>query len=83
MSSRKNKVTVEIFGENYPLKGDAEPESIMKVATILDERMRETALSNPRMPTKMVAILAALNIADEYLRLQNDYQQLLKMMKDK
>jgi len=83
MNARKSKVTVEIFGESYPLKGDADPESIMKVATLLDERMRETAFSHPRMPTMMVAILAALNIADEYLRLQNDYQQLLKMMKDK
>jgi cell division protein ZapA (FtsZ GTPase activity inhibitor) len=31
----------------------------------------------------MVAILAALNIADDYLRLQNDYQQLLRMLNDK
>jgi cell division protein ZapA len=83
VNARKNKVTVEIFGETYPLKGDAEPENILKVATLLDERMRETAFANPRMPAKMVAILAALNIADEYLRLQRDYQQLLRMMKDK
>ena len=83
MGARKSKVTVEIFGETYPLKGDAEPENIMKVATYLDERMRETAFSNPRMPIMMVAILAALNIADEYLRLQNDYQQLRRMLDDK
>ncbi len=83
MSPRKNKVTVEIFGETYPLRGDAEPENIMKVATLVDERMRETAFCNPRMPTTMVAILAALNIADEYLRLQNDYQQLRKMLTDR
>jgi cell division protein ZapA len=83
MIAKKNKVTVEIYGGTYPLKSDAEPERIIKVATLLDERMRQTAFSNPRMNTTMVAILAALNIADDYLRLQNDYQQLLRMLNDK
>ncbi|MDT8900978.1 cell division protein ZapA [Anaeroselena agilis] len=83
MGMKKHKVTVEIYGDNYPVKGDAEPERIMKVAALLDERMRETAFINPRMSKAMVAILTALNITDEYLRLQNDYQQLLKMLNDK
>ncbi len=83
MGIKKNKVTVEIFGETYPLKGESEPERMVQVATLLDERMRQTAFGNPRMPTLMVAILAALNIADEYLRLRHDYQQLLKMLDDK
>jgi len=83
MNARKNKVTVQIFGETYPLKGDAEPENMIEVATLLDERMRETAFANPRMPAMMVAILAALNIADEYLRLRRDYNELLKMLKEK
>ncbi len=82
MGTKKHKVVVQIFGDNYPLKGDAEPERIMKVAALLDERMRETAFSNPRVSTTMVAVLTALNIADEYLRLQSDYQQLLKMLND-
>ncbi len=83
MSAKKNKVTVEIYGGTYPLKSDAAPERIIKVAALLNERMRQTAFSNPQMNTTMVAILAALNIADDYLRLQNDYQQLLRMLNDK
>ena len=82
MGPHKNKVTVEIFGENYPLRGDVEPERIMRVAAHLDGRMRQTAGTNPRLSTAKVAILTALNITDEYLRLQKDYQELLNMVRD-
>lgn len=83
MAPHKHKVMVEIFGENYPIRGDAEPERIMRVAALLDERMRHTAGTHPRLSTAKIAILTALNIADEYLRLKNDYQQLLKITRDK
>jgi cell division protein ZapA len=79
---QKHKVMVEIFGENYPLKGSAEPERIMRVAAHLDGRMRQTAGAYPRLTTAKVAILTALNITDEYLRLQKDYQELLKLVRD-
>jgi Uncharacterized protein conserved in bacteria len=80
MRPSKNRVTVEIYGDSYPLKSDADPEQIKKVAAFLDARIRETALSNPRVSTTRIAILAALNIADEYLRLKSDYQQLRRMV---
>ncbi|EAX48259.1 protein of unknown function DUF710 [Thermosinus carboxydivorans Nor1] len=82
MDGKKTKITVEIFGETYALKGDIEPERILRVAAILDERMKKIAKANSRLSPSKVAVLAALNIADEYLRLEQDYQQLLKMLKD-
>ena len=82
MNKKKNKITVEICGENYALKGDVETERIMEVVRLLDARMKQTANANPRLSTTRVAVLAALNIADEYLRLEKDYKQIVKMLKD-
>lgn len=78
----KNKVSVEILGETYTIKGDVEPERILQVAAWLNERMKKISQANSRLSTPKVAVLAALNIADEYLRLEQDYQQLMKMVRD-
>ncbi|HMM21172.1 MAG TPA: cell division protein ZapA [Selenomonadales bacterium] len=82
MTVKKNKVTVEIYGESYAVKGDAEIEQIERVAALIDERMRRTARSNPRLSTTKIAVLTALNIADEFLRLEQDYRQLVQMLKE-
>jgi cell division protein ZapA len=82
MSKDKHKVTVQIGGEIYNLKGDLEPEKVQKLAEMLDRRMRKIAQFNPRLSQVKVAVLAALNIADEYLKLEQDYQQVMKMLKE-
>ena len=82
MDGKNNKVTVEILGETYTIKGDAEPERILRVAAWLNERMKKISQANSRLSTPKVAVLAALNIADEYLRLEQDYQQLMQMVKE-
>ncbi|MFT5232875.1 MAG: cell division protein ZapA [Candidatus Krumholzibacteriia bacterium] len=63
-------VTVNIFGQDYILKGGADPAYVQKVASFVDERMHEVAQGSNRPPTVKVAILAAVNIADELLREQ-------------
>jgi len=39
----ENKVTVEIFGEKYALKGDLKAEKVLKLAAIVDKKMRTVA----------------------------------------
>ncbi len=82
MSEKKCKVTVEIFGETYALKSDGESERVVQVAAMLDQRMKIIARSNSRLSPAKIAVLAALNIADEFLRLERDYQQLVQMVKE-
>jgi len=67
-------VTVRIYGENYPLKTDEDPEYVAAVARLVDERMREAAASGKIMPASKVAVLAALHIADELLRLRHQQE---------
>ena len=82
MKKEQHKVTVEIFGEMYSLKGDLQPEKVHKLATIIDLRMRKIAQANPRLTPAKVAVLAALHVADEYLKLEQDYEQVLKILKE-
>lgn len=63
-------VTVNIFGKEYTLRGDAEAEYVREVAAFVDRRMSEVARGTPVASTARVAILAAVNIADELLREQ-------------
>jgi len=63
-------VTVTIFGKEYTLKGGADAEYVQEVAAFVDKRMNEVAKSAAVVSTDRVAILAAVNIADELLREQ-------------
>jgi cell division protein ZapA len=64
-------VTVKIFGDEYHIRSKDDPEYVQRVADYLDARMREVAGDGiPPLPLSKVAILAALNIADELLRLK-------------
>lgn len=80
--NKKSKVTVEIFGESYALKGDDEIESIKAVAALVDQKMRKISRYNARLATEKIAVLAALHIAEEYLRLEKDYLDLVDTLKE-
>jgi len=82
MAKKKSTVMVEILGENYALKGDVDPEKIMEVAQYVDLRMKQFAKANPRLPTAKIAVLVALNLAEEHLRLEKDYRQMMGMLKE-
>ena len=71
---------VEIFDQAYNLRG-SDPEYILKLAEYVDGKMRAVAEQTNTIDTVRLAVLAALNIADEYhlLRKRGDggsgYQQ--------
>jgi cell division protein ZapA len=74
-------VRVEIFDQAYNLRG-SDPEYILKLAEYVDGKMRAVAEQTNTIDTVRLAVLAALNIADEYhlLRRRSDggssgYQQ--------
>jgi len=66
-------VRVEIFDQAYNLRG-SDPEYILKLAEYVDAKMRAVAEQTNTIDTVRLAVLAALNIADEYhlLRKRND-----------
>lgn len=64
-------VEVEIFGQAFRVAaGDASPAHIQRLATHVDERMRAISNTSKTMPLTRLAILTALNIADDLLKLR-------------
>jgi len=60
-----NSVRVEIFDQAYNLRG-SDAEYILKLAEYVDAKMRAVAEQTHTVDTARLAVLAALNIADEY-----------------
>ena len=60
-----NSVRVEIFDQAYNLRG-SDPDYILKLADYVDGKMRAVAEQTSTVDSVRLAVLAALNIADEY-----------------
>ncbi len=85
MGSEQNKtirVTVEIFNEEYVVKGSENPEYINMLASYVDRRMKMVQQRNPNLSTTKVAVLTSLNLADELNKLQEDYDELIKTLEE-
>jgi cell division protein ZapA len=63
---------VTIFGRTYYLRGEGDPAYLAELAGIVDTKMRSVADGTGAADTLKVAILAALNIADESVRARRD-----------
>jgi cell division protein ZapA len=66
----ESKVKVNIYGNEYSIIGEAQPEYIQKIAEYVNARMKDIAKTISNGNTAQIAILAALNIADEYFQMQ-------------
>ena len=68
MARTTTTTDVEIFGSTYHVRGDKDPELLQELAGLVDAKMREIAQQVSTVDTGKIAILAALNIADELLQ---------------
>ncbi|HEX2641921.1 MAG TPA: cell division protein ZapA [Thermoanaerobaculia bacterium] len=67
--------SVEIFGAVYHVRGDDESGRVQGLADLVDRKMREIAQHITSGDTTRIAILAALNLADELFRLQQAQEE--------
>jgi len=58
-------VRVEIFDQGYNLRG-TDPDYILKLAEYVDTKMRAVSQQTHTVDTARLAVLAAINIADEF-----------------
>jgi cell division protein ZapA len=86
--AQAGSVRVEIFDQAYNLRG-SDAEYILKLAEYVDAKMRAVAEATNTIDTVRLAVLAALNIADEYHLLKrkqdsgpSDYQKRAQLLAD-
>ena len=58
-------VKVEIYDQTYHIRGELEEAYVTELARYVDAKMREVAEATRTVDSLRVAVLAALNIADE------------------
>ncbi len=64
-------IDVEIFGSVYHVRGEQNREYLRSLAKVVDGKMREISRHVPVVDSGKIAILAALNLADELLQCNN------------
>jgi cell division protein ZapA len=69
--SEERVISVEIDGQRYPIRSTLDPDYVAQLAAYVDGKMRAAADSTPTGDSLRLAVLAALNIADELFRSQD------------
>ena len=75
MADKPNLVHVQIFGQTYSVKAGAETGYVEELAAHVDAQMQEVSRNAVAVDSLRVAVLAALNIADECFRLRGDLRE--------
>jgi len=62
------KTTVNILGETFTIRGDATEDYIAEIAHLVDTTMRDIKNQQQNLDRFRLAVLAAINLADELMR---------------
>lgn len=76
----KNKVKVLINGAEYTLVSAESPEYVQRVAVRVDRKLSEIKSENPQLTNVMAAMLTAINLSDEYIKLEDSSDNLRKQV---
>jgi len=71
MPDKPSLVHVEIFGQSYAVRAGADPGYVEQLAAHVDKEMRQVSQGGGSVDSVRIAVLAALNIADECFRLRS------------
>jgi len=75
----KNKAVVKIYGQEYAIVSDNDREHIQRVSNLVDDKMKEISAKNKKLSTAMVAVLTALNMAEEFYGEKEKLEELEEM----
>jgi cell division protein ZapA len=79
----KRQVAVQIGGQRYVLRSDADEDAVKELATYVDARIRDIQRQTRTADTQAVATLAALQIAEELFGERQAQAALKKKIRDK
>jgi len=75
MEPRTNVTHVEIFGQTYSVRAAGDASYIRELASFVDRKMREVSEHAPTVDNAKIAILAALNISDDFFQFRSKAQE--------
>lgn len=68
----KKTTEISIMGQKFMIRSESNDEYVQEVAGFVDEKISEVMSSTKSVASLNVAILAAMNIADEYLKFRRE-----------
>jgi len=75
MKHEREGIKVEIYDQSYVMKGELDRDYVQALARMVDAKMRSIATRTRTVDTLRVAVLAAMNIADECQQLRSKMAQ--------
>lgn len=72
-------VSVGIYDQTYHLRG-VDPEHIARLSALVDGKMRAVSAGGATVDSLRVAVLAAINVADELVELRKRHRELLQSL---
>ncbi len=78
-----HSVEVQILGQSYSIKTDADEAHIRALAMYLDKKLKEIYSTSPNINPLKALIISALNITDELFKIKMEQENLDKMIEEK
>lgn len=66
----KNRFQIKILGQDFSVTSDDGEDHVTRVVALVNDRIEQIGSRSPKMPALHIAVLAALNVADEYVKLE-------------
>jgi cell division protein ZapA len=77
----KNRITVDIYGQQYIILGSESPSHIRFIASLVDDKMREIGSKNPSLDVSKLAVLTAVNAVNDYIKIKDELEKLQEEIK--
>ena len=74
MEEKMVKTTIRLLGNDYDITSNDSEEYIHRVAFYVDKKLTEISSRNTRLSTNMAAVLASVNIADEFFKFRDEME---------
>lgn len=79
----KKRYKLNILGQELSVLSDADEEHVVEVVQLITEKIEEIQKSAGNLKSLDVAILAALNVAEELLKLREDEKNLCSQLQNR
>ena len=80
MNEPFDKIKVIIFGKDYEIKGHQDEEYIQTLASYVNSTMQNIATQTGTISLERIAILTALNIADEMHKERQQFDEYIQKL---
>ncbi len=79
----KKQFQIKILGQDFSVTSDDGEDHVTRVVALVNDRIDQIGSRSPKMPALHIAILAALNIADEYVKLEEKSETFTTSLKER